>query len=755
MSIPGSGNPLLLTGGDYQISRSLRFRSSASAYLNRTFGAPTSSTIFTFSTWMKRGTLGTAQALFGTNAQNTFYFDTDNKLYVAHNNVVKASTTAVYRDPSAWYHIVYQQNGSAITIYVNNVSAATGTGSPFNINTAIAHYIGYGNTGANFDGYLADINFIDGQALTQSSFGETDATTGVWQPKAYTGTYGTNGFWLKFTDVGATSGSNAGYGKDFAGTNYWTTNNLSSTAGVTYDSMIDTPTPFDNGGTGVGNYATLNPLSTTAGTYDYANLRYVGASAWRRTNGTIAVSSGKWYWEVTIGTAPYTPRANNTAYNIFGFGLATVFNDTTASSSITNAVYLGDNGYYKNFSNALTDSGVAIANGDVLSVAVDLDANTFTFYQNNVSRVTGTIGATAGTSLVPMIHSYDGSYGLMYANFGQRPFTYTPPSGFKALNTQNLPTPTIAAGSAHMNVALDTGANIKTTSQALYTYYLEWIKDRANVNNHQLIDTVRGSTAVLQSNVAGAETTYTAPTGNSVGWVWNANQTSASNTSGSITSTVSANTTAGFSVVTYTGTGANATVGHGLGVAPSMVITKTRTGTTAGWGVWHVGLTSGAYYLELNTTAAQASLANMWNSTTPTSSVFSVGSNGDTNASTQPYVAYCFAAVASFSSAFSFTGNGSSDGIFVYLGFLPRLILLKRTDTTGNWYLWDTARNTYNALGNELYPNLSDAEVSATDIDVLSNGFKIRNSTAGFNANNGTYIGFAWAKNPFKYSLGF
>jgi hypothetical protein len=211
--------------------------------------------------------------------------------------------------------------------------------------------------------------------------------------------------------------------------------------------------------------------------------------------------------------------------------------------------------------------------------------------------------------------------------------------------------------------------------------------------------------------------------------------------------------TQGFDIVAYTGTGANRTVAHSLGVAPRMMIVKRRN-TGSDWVAWHSAI-SAANYLSLNLTSASTAGATIWNSTAPTSSVFSVGTSVATNGSSDTYVAYLFSEVSQFSKAFSFTGNGSTDGVFVFTGFLPRLILLKRTDTTGNWYLWDTARNTYNVLGEELYPNLSNAAASATGLDVLSNGFKMRNSTAGFNASGGTYIGFAWAANPFKYSLGF
>jgi hypothetical protein len=316
--------------------------------------------------------------------------------------------------------------------------------------------------------------------------------------------------------------------------------------------------------------------------------------------------------------------------------------------------------------------------------------------------------------------------------------------------------PVINRGDDYFAVVTYTGNGTSQTISGLrFQPDFVWIKGRSGATDHALYDAQRGVQKRLESNTTDAE-------------VSSDNGVTAFNSDGfSIGSLAQVNTngatyvawcwkegaTQGFDIVTYTGTGSNTTIAHNLGVAPRMMIVKRRSGASD-WIVWHSTF-AGTEYIALNTTAAKVTGATIWNSTSPTSSVFSVGTSGATNGNTDTYVAYLFSEVSQFSKAFSFTGNGSADGVFVFTGFLPRLILLKRTDTTGNWYLWDTARNAYNALGEELYPNLSNAAASATDLDVLSNGFKMRNSTAGFNASGGTYIGFAWASNPFKYSLGF
>jgi hypothetical protein len=274
--------PLLLGPEGYQISRSVRLRSSASAYFNRTLTTPTNNLKWTWSGWVKRGTLSVTNVIFGagdgtSNNFGSLQFTTGNTIQFAQINGgaynVQMVTSAVFRDPSAWYHlvIIYDSANATSTdrvqIYVNGVrQSVTYSTGPFaqntasKVNSAIAHYTGkLDYAGVYFDGYITENNFIDGQALDPSYFGETDAVTGVWKPKKYAGTYGTNGFYLNFSDNSAATA--AAIGADYSGNgNNWTPNNISVTAGVTYDSMLDVPTLWADGGNGRGNYAVLNPL---------------------------------------------------------------------------------------------------------------------------------------------------------------------------------------------------------------------------------------------------------------------------------------------------------------------------------------------------------------------------------------------------------------------------------------------------------------------------------------------------------------
>jgi len=687
----------------------------------------------------------------------------------------------VFRDPSAWYHFVFAIDTTQATAsdrvkaYVNGVqmtaSGYLGLNYPpqnFNtgVNSAAVHTLGiYTDLSSNpFDGYMAEVNFIDGQALDPSYFGQVSPITGVWSPAKYVGSYGTNGFYLKFSDT--TSTTTLCY--DYSGNgNNWTPNNISLTSGSTYDSMLDSPTNYDNGGNGVGNYAVLNPLNLTSpSTLSAGNLNFdTGVSG---GGGVYAnwqfPSSEKYYFELSnlsgVGTANGRALCANTLWE-----------------SNTGNLYIDGN---------LAANIGTYADGDTLSWATDCAAKTVAIRKNNTLIYTASAGT--GLYLEPIFGFRDGSgsNGITGSiNFGQRPFAYTPPSGYKALNTQNLPAASIVNGASFMAATLYTGNGatqsiINAVNGVSFQPDLVWIKSRSNISNNALQDSVRGVVNQLSSNLTAAEivssgevtafnsngfsvgndvTGYTTNASGYtyVGWQWKAGGTAVTNNAGSISSQVSANTTAGFSVVTYTGTGANATVGHGLGVAPSMVIVKARANAT-GWVVGHAYLNGGSspwnYYLSLESTAAQGSTSLTWNNTAPTSSVFSLGSGSGTNPSST-MVAYCFAAIPGYSAFGSYTGNGSADGPFVYCGFRPRFILIRNVSDSWNWVIFDTSRYTYNAMNNALLPNASDAESSgwSNALDVLSNGFKLRYAYGSLNTNGQTMIYAAFAENPFKYSL--
>ena len=770
------------------ISKSLRFNSADSAYLNRTPASAGNRQTWTWSGWVKRGTLGVSNRIFaaddgsGSTDQdyNTLFFTSSDQIKFAGNLTDFRTTTPVYRDPSAWYHIVFVTDTTQATaanrfrLYVNGVEVtAFGTSNnpsqntDLAVNANIGHYLGAvatGPSGSYLDGYMTEVNFIDGQALTPSSFGMTNPQTGQWIPLKYSGTYGTNGFYLNFKD--ATSTTTLGY--DYSGNaNNWTTNNFSVTAGAGNDSLTDVPTPWfaynttgDVGGVIRGNYCTWNPLRPNAA-MSYANGNLDATSnggSGRSGYGTFGMSSGKWYFETTGG--------DNSV------GIANISESVSATYSAAGSYNL----------NGTTVSGKATyTTTDLIGCAYDATNGTIEFFKNGVSQGSSSFSAGLGLDMVAQFNGTFSATRTCVANFGQRPFAYTPPTGFRSLCTTNLPATAIGfgltnQGNNYFDVSLWTGTSATqsiTNSGSMQPDFV-WTKMRgAASQSHQLYDSVRGVTKIIQTDNTSAEQTVAntltsfnsngftlGSAGNSnlstytyVGWQWRAsNATAVTNTAGTITSTVSANTTAGFSIVAYTGTGTNgATVGHGLGVAPDMIIVKRRN-STGQWATYHTSIgNTGA--LRLNATSATITDVSFWNNTSPASTVFTIGVDGDVNTNTGTYVAYCFDAVRGYSAFGSYTGNGSTDGPFVYTGFRPKFVLHKCSSLSGDgWLLYDTVRQTYNVVGAYLQPNLSDAEGNTTVLDILSNGFKIRSTFSSTNSNGATYIYAAFAESPFQFS---
>ena len=758
----------------YEIEQSLRFNSADSAYLNRTPGSAGNRKTWTLSCWLKLSSLtqGERNILFGP-AGGTFGGATvyqDGGLRFAHawdpagTDYVR-ETVALFRDPSAWYHVVWwcdtTQSGTRWKIYVNGVEQTLQTPSGLNgepaqntdlpINSTDTHYLGGNSTYGYFSGYLAEVNFIDGSALDHEDFGELD-DNGVWRPKRYTGSYTGNSFYLKFA---------SGDGTDSSGlSNTWTANNF-TTSGTGTDVMSDTPTT---------NWCTLNPLrrqtdncSLSNGnlTASHGNGTYPGATA------TFPVSSGKWYYEFKITTKTSNPMC----------GLCRA--DYTSGG--TGRILYRSDGRYIHYDGSEPTGPNSFTTGDVIGVAIDLDdANgKIRFYKNGTVQTSTTGLDNVKSHLALSTYGYINIYIQMYSgdvcdlNFGQRDFEYTPPTGYKALNTANLPAPTIKDGSDYFNTVLWTGNGVSgraVTGVGFQPDFL-WIKRRNAAVSHYLQNSVTGATNYMFSDdtvqernlddsvdsfdtdgfTLGNDSGTNGSGGTYVGWNWKANGSGSSNTDGSITSTVSANPSAGFSIVTYSGAGSNATVGHGLGVAPRMIIIKTRNGSND-WAVYHADLgASKIMYLNLNYDQGGSGVVFGSTQTEPTSTVFTVGNHTYSGQSGSTYVAYCFAEVEGYSKFGSYTGNGSTDGTFVYCGFKPAWIMVKTSSNAYGWAIHDTTRQTYNEDERILEPNTSGAEAtnSLWGVDILSNGFKWRNNGEVFNFSGYTYIFAAFSEHPF------
>ena len=667
----------------------------------------------------------------------------------ATNAIFNLSNGTIYQQPNN--NPNYTNASASITSVGNGwyrciLTATKGSVNPNN-NTQIALCDSAGNVSYTGSGTTLGAFIWGAQLEETSSVGPYLPTVASAQSKVFR--------------IGADKSLGAtGFGYDS-----WIPNNISLTPGTTYDAMTDVPT---NTSETVANYAVMNPIWKSSNlTLAGANLNVTSSGNGGSSFSTIAMESGKYYCEATI----------NTGSDATIVGIAnSVFNPTTATLTAANAVsYYGNSG--DKFVNGTSSAyGASYTTGDIIGIALDITAGTVTFYKNNTSQGAITHGLT-GPFYFATSDASSGSNINQSWNFGQRPFSYTPPTGYKALNTFNLPDSTILKGNRVMDATTWSGNGTSATisNSGSMKPDLVWIKARSTSSyGHYLIDAIRGVTKLLSSQDVAAEITaadvITSLNSNGfslsnsvvsngsgqtyVGWQWQAGQgstTTGTGTGGITSVSYSVNTTAGFSIVTYTGSGTTGTITHGLGVAPSMIFTKTRSSAAGNWGVYHsaIGATK---VLNLNNTIAATTSSAFWNNTAPTLSVFTVATSNDVNASATTMVAYCWAEIAGFSKFGSYTGNGSADGTFVYLGFKPKFLMIKRTDTTQNWIMVDTSRDTYNVANKRLFANLTSAEDTGISnyVDLLSNGFKCRDSNISYNASGGTYIYMAFAENPFK-----
>jgi len=781
MIVPGSANPLLLaSGAGYQIANALRFRASNSAYLSWTTGSAASDRKYaTVSIWLKRGALTGRNAIYAVNPagtsgasnQITMLFDNtgsngDNITY--NNGSVNRTTTSVYRDPSAHLHFHQVFDTTQATAADRVKTAINGViltdiniGQDFSLNAntpfgqaSVTEYIGRRDSGLYFDGLVAEIIILVGQALPASSFGQTDAATGVWVPKKFSGAFGSLDRYYKFADASAATA--AAIGKDSSGNGLNATpSGISVTSGVTFDQMLDTPTnnyavwsPIDRGDTG---------LDVTNGNLGYTISNAVSGFC----RASFSASTGKWYWELTAG-------ANWTASPQHGISPVSAVNTGDATSG-------GGYGFESAATSRLFANGAATGNygsqinsGDVLMIAVDFDAGKIWYGRNG-----SWFGSPAGDPAAGTNQSQTISTGVTYApmfgrdssnatttnyvNFGQRAFSYTPPSGFKALNTANLSVPVIKKPSLYMDATLRTGTGATASVSSLgFQPDLVWIKSRSAATNNNLFDSARGATIGLVSQNWFAEYTDA----NSL-TAFNSNGYSLGSDASSRGVNINTNTyvdwawkegaAPGFDIVTYTGNGANRTVSHALGAAPACYVVKGRSGSNVDeWFMYHKVLGATKYIRWSQALGSYAS-STFWQDTAPTSSVFSLGTNISVNTNTTLYVAYLWSEIDGFSKFGSYTGNASSDGPFVFCGFQPRWIYIKGDNaTSGRQY--DTARLT-NEAKSPLYFNVASAEsAEANGIDILSNGFKVRWSDSAINGSGTTYLFMAFAEAPFKYA---
>ena len=767
----------------YEISSSCRFNKDQDSCMEKTFSGAGNRKVFTFSTWTKILSKSTNVCFYqaGADAQNKTEIGLQNNALRFENEVSNdrdlKDSLAVLRDRSQWYHLVFAidltqgTNNDKVKMYINGVLQTefgtendTFANVDSNINAAAAHYIGKrGYSSSRYlDAYMAETHFIDGTQLTADSFGEEKED--VWIPKEYTGSYGTNGFYLKYNQTGSGTPSASTRGADSSGNGHHFSTSAINAADC---NRPDTPT---------NNFCTMNPLAlSNTGTADFSiGDALITLADNVEAFGTFPVSSGKWYFEVDHQSS----AASN---NKLGIGIADADNP--------------NNNEQANFGHQATTWGV----GDIVSVAVDVDAEVITFRKNNVAIETDTDWSSKGfTTIVPFLTSGNSAGDeVAMINFGgdssfntnktaqgntdqagHGDFFYTPPAGFLAMCTANLPEPAISPLNSEDPSTFNltkrwTGDGSEKSITTTFQPDWVWIKERGGTKDHRLFDSVRGANKRLSSQDTSAETDmtqglksfdstgFTLGTAASVntssdtyvGWAWKAGTAFSNDASatgvGTIDSTGSVSTKAGFSIISYTGTGSNGTVAHGLEAVPKMIIVKGRT-NTYDWIVWH-NTFNASERLRLNTTDDKE--AGNWN-TLPTSSVFGLGTHLNINQSGDDFIAYCFAEVEGYSKFGSYTGNGSATGPFIYTGFKPSWLMVKRTDSAASWYIYDNKRDDINLAGTLLQADNDSAEAESTTnaFDFNSNGFKARGTGGTVNGSGGTFVYMAFAEMPFKYS---
>ena len=790
--------------GGSVIDHSIRFNRGDNPHFSRTPSSAGNRKVWTYSVWLKRTDFGQRsffQAYDGSSSRRfQLSFNNDDTLNFnqgGNSSSGLAGSYMMFRDPTAWYHIVavadYKNSTAAdrFKVYVNGSQISLNITDSIEdadgqCNGAFEHEIGaVGSSNSVFDGYMADINFIDGQALDASYFGYTEFQTKVWRPKRYTGTYGNNGFKLDFRDFSGDTATTIG--RDYSGNQ----NNFSpDNFGGTGDGAIDSPT---------NNFTSFNKIMDYSLNADIteAGLRVEGPDSGhndRRIYAPFAIPlTGKYYVEVkcvkngargTIGFSDGDINGGGSGNNWFSFG----FHGGGYSTSFTK---VGSN---------TSDFSL----NDYVSFALDMDAGKMWLVKN------GNVDVTAQESITNIIRtnldrplrwfyqetSSDESAALF--NFGQFPYNYTVPDGFKTLSSRNIqptyfdatnqPAKTFLNPKKHFDVLTYSGnsSSSKVVTGLEFEPDFVWIKAYSGSSspgsqNNYLVDSVRGATGSVTKKIYsnsdavenggqndsangvklisnGIELTTsndgTNSNNNYVAWCWKAGDSTSSNTAGDVTSTVSVNDEAGFSIVSFTtpSSGSGFSIGHGLSKAPETIWMKNRSYAN-NWDVYHHDNGSSSmgpaeqYRLVFNSTAAREDQPFL-DDTVPTSSVFRTRGNNQWYPGNNQIIAYCFYSVPGFSKYGSYVGNGSSNGVYVHLGFKPAMMIIKRISNTEDWWIHDYKRNPYNPVNNNLYPNGTNSTATEVALDHYADGFKLRTSNQNWNNNNEIYVYWAWADQP-------
>ena len=763
----------------YKINQSCRFNDDDSAYLSYTpDSGMDDDKKQTHSFWIKRNNIDIAIGVLtaGAAAQEDYFLidATDNFVFVGNNgSFCNYHTTQVFRDVGSWYHfhikidttqatasdrVIISINGETVTSFSTETNPGlNATMERFLANT-LGQYIGRLSSQAIWYGefYLAEFHALDGIASDVTNFGQSKS--GVWVPKKYTGSHGTNGFYLDFADSGDLGNDVSGNDNDF------TPSGLAAD-----DQVLDSPT---------NNYPTMNnvvQLINTGASYRNGNLEVTcGTPDYAVAPATFNFpDSGKWYIEIKNGAGNHRtdvgiveyPESNLTS-GVTGDGHGIRCETGKAGADV----------FYRELGVVGSDFNAAWDVGEIYAIAVDMDNGKVWFGLDNLGETLSWDGdPEAGTgneiSITPSknwifaVSNWSSGDNMSLAiNFGQLGFTHTPPTGFKALNSENIAKPVIKDSSTGFGIItyeatgaelVLSGLNFNPSSGSMV-----WFKGRDYASNHSIFDTVRGATEVIYSDLTNAEGTQVQSLksfnsdGGTIGTFYNVSN----NGFDFVSWWFRMGAKYGFDIQTYEGTGVAHAENHNLGGVPELMIVKNRDLAGTNWATYHhhalnkIDPETDVGYLNLNNTWVDDN--TKWNDTAPTPTQFTVGVHNSVNENEDNHVAYLWRSIPQFSKVFSYEGNANANGPFVYCGFRPRYVLIKSADTSGsNWFLFDSERNTYNGLDRFLRPDLSAVEGSGTNfLDFISNGFKIRTTNADVNTNNHTIVGIAYAEQPGKWS---
>ena len=791
-------------GGDgFIIENSLRFNDNDSAYLSFTKGAPTDGSKGVMGVWLKRANISLSAIstiVYGSPGESTRIEITNGTdvINIADDGVQCLETKQVFRDPTAWFHLLLSYdsdegtaanrlkmflNGVEITSFAADGRSNIASGEEWGllVNSGVQQWGLGAGAGTYWDGYMAQAFIIDGTSIQNGDYTIDDFcpsdTNGNPIPIDIVGvtnpTFGNNGSLLDFA-IGPGTGNGAG--EDVSGNN----NDFSESGFAANDKMSDSPTDdIDNG---IGNYCTLSPITkSSASTFSNGNLDQASGDA--GCSGTLYANSGKWYWEVTL---------NAEQSSMFGIcedtGVVTSTGDQAAFCNAANGFgFYGDSSPLKiNQAGSTTSYGTATkASGSIFQIFWDADNGAIWFgsddtihggaNRSEIEAGTTTNAAFTGITGNFTAMDYSRSSASRSHNFGQQAFTYAVPSGFYPFNTSAFPAPAVKDASSSFTTHGYTGTGSAHDeifgNNTSMDPDLVIIKNRDTTDPWNWVDSVRGATKELNSNSTAIESTdadgvddlgvtdgfglgsgaggYNDNGEDFISYNWKAGGDGSSNTDGSINTTkTSVNAAAGFSISTYTGTGSNATIGHGLNNAPKWVVIKKFSGSVDSWHVYHAAQASDPQtdYLVLDTNAALVDSATVWNDTAPTSSVVSLGTDAGVNASSVTYIAYCWEEIEGFSKFGVFTGTSDANGPLVPCNFAPSLVIIKRTDAARVWRVHD---NTKLISGNDAFLELNDvtadqdSSTNASTVDFLSNGFKIRGNSSHQNTGNLVFMAFA------------